>query len=1103
MLYLYQSNRLEYLAEMLCAVWGAQPLDDPFATEEVVVQSQGMRRFLSRFAARRLGVSANVRFSLPAGLAWRLMRQTLDNVPEQSPFAPEVMRWRLLALFDSPQFAADDFAAVRAKLEPYLANGALAAYQLAGQLADVFDHYQVYRPQWIEAWRKGHTLPHLHEDQLWQARLWQSLDDGTQTHRVVLWQQLLQQLGNAPLPQRMTVFGIATLAPMYLQLLLHLAQHCDIHIYALNPSMLYWGDVVEAQTILQQAGEPDLSRQGHPLLASLGKQGRDFFDALTQAQISAERDVFDETPASPSLLHTLQYHIQNQILPAEASNTWLSEHRDWLAQQNLVADTPLAQLCADTSIQIHSAHSPLRELHILKDRLLTLLHTHPDWQPHDIAVLTPDIAPYAPFIEAVFGGSADGIALPYSVSDVRLSRRQPLLYALEQALSLLAGRFEAEKLLPLLDNETVQRRFGITLDDLPLLHDTVAQLNIRWGADAEQRAEHGGQYNLFTWQQGLERLILGWVMPENGALWHGVSPWHAAPEQSAVLARFAALVRVLADTRRQWQTPATPAQWAQRLRDLCQALCLADDGDADALSQWEQALANWTTHADSAGFEQAIGSDTAVAHVRRFLGSQSDAGFLRGGITFCSMVPMRSLPFKAVCLLGLNDGQFPRNTSASPFDLIAKHPEKGDRARRDDDRYLFLEAILSAREVLYLSYVGRSVRSNDALAPSVLLYELADSVAALSGVPAGELMDKWVLQHPLQGFSPRYFDGTPRLHGSRSDYAAALNQIPTTAAPFLPDVPDDTPAVAPAAPVPQSRFLRFWRNPPRSYLKQHLDWQAPHSGEEWVSSEPFMPEQPHLLDQAYLHAREHGLPFDELADELGAQSLLPAGRLGTLAQHDFAARAAALDGEILRSPRLPEQNGVLNGAAGALAYRLPHCRQHGQIIAAADFVRSRQAKPSAADQIELLLTHLIYCAVLPDSLPEAQRHTHCISLFASITLPPLPQQQAQDALQQWLAAYHAGQHAPLPFFPRMSLRAAVKFYTDGQDWEKAQAKAAEVYHGGFRGFAQADYPEIKLLYGRDPDAEPPYRLPAFRRLVENLFAPLGECLSALNSEDEK
>ena len=139
MLYLYQSNRLEYLAEMLCAVWGAQPLDDPFATEEVVVQSQGMRRFLSRFAARRLGVSANVRFSLPAGLAWRLMRQTLDNVPEQSPFAPEVMRWRLFALFDSPQFATDDFAAVRAKLEPYLANGALAAYQLAGQLADVFD----------------------------------------------------------------------------------------------------------------------------------------------------------------------------------------------------------------------------------------------------------------------------------------------------------------------------------------------------------------------------------------------------------------------------------------------------------------------------------------------------------------------------------------------------------------------------------------------------------------------------------------------------------------------------------------------------------------------------------------------------------------------------------------------------------------------------------------------------------------------------------------------------------------------------------------------------------------------------------------------------
>ncbi|WP_027009674.1 exodeoxyribonuclease V subunit gamma [Conchiformibius kuhniae] len=1095
MLHLYQSNRLEYLAELMAAVTANDPLHNPLAAEEIVVQSQGMRRYLEHFLARKHGVAANLRFALPAGWTWRLMREHLDGVPELSPFAPDVLRWRLMRLFASAAFAEDAaFAALRGQLQPYLGNGAFAAYQLAGQLADVFDHYLVYRPDWIEAWREGRTVAGLHEDQLWQAQLWRQLDDGTQPHRVLLWQQLLARLGTGRLPQRLSVFGIATLAPMYLQLLLHVAEHADVYVFALNPSRGYWGDAVEAQTILRQAGEPDLSRQGHPLLASLGKQGRDFFDALAEAPLAADHAVFDDEAASPALLHTLQHHIQQQILPADASAQWLAEHGAWLAQRGTHAQGAVAQITADPSVEIHSAHSPLRELQILKDRILAWLDAHRDWQPHDIAVLTPDIAPYAPFVEGVFGGSADGRVLPYSLSDVRLSRRQTLLYALEQALSLLAGRFETDKLLPLLDNEAVQRRFAIGREDLPLLHDTVARLNIHWGADAAQRAEHGGGGGLFTWQQGLERLVLGWALPENGGLWHQMSAWHTAPDHTAVLARFAALVRLLSDTRRLWQTPATVAQWAERMRVLAQDLCEASAEDGDAAAQLAQALSDWTAQAACADFGQTVAIETACAHMRRFLGSQSDAGFLRGGITFCSMVPMRSLPFKAVCLLGLNDGQFPRNTKAVPFDLIAKHPQKGDRARRDDDRYLFLEALLGAREILYLSYVGRSIRTNDALAPSVLLYELADTVAALGGTTTAELLPHWVVQHPLQGFSPRYFNGTPRLAGSRSDYADALNRTPAPAAAFADACHDgETPDNGTVA---QADFVRFWRNPLRSYLKNRLDWQAPRHDAAWDAAEPFVPSQPRLLESAYVRAREQGRDFDRLADELAAQSLMPAGKLGELTRRDYAVRTAALDGTLLHSPPLPEQSGVWTGASGALAYRLPHCRQAGQILTADDLPRPHRQDGglSFADRIELLLYHLIYCA----AVDEAQA-SHYVSLSAPVALPPLDAAAARAALDVWLSAYRAGQNAPLPFFPRMSLRAAAKL----PDWAAAEAEAAKIYHGGYHGFAQADYPEVRLVYGRDPEAEPPYRLPAFRHLTENLFAPLQNCVAALCEQDDK
>ena len=244
--YLYQSNRLENLARVFTGLQKLMPPENPLAAEEIVVQSQGMRHFLNLHLAKELGVAANLKFSLPAGLTWRLMRECLPGLPELSPFAPEVMRWRLLDLFQSQAFqTAAEYAAARAALQSYLAGGQAAAYQLSGQLADIFDQYLVYRPQWISAWQQGRLLG-LGEDEIWQTELWRFLDDGSSNapHRVAMWQQLLAALSADKLPQRFFVFGIATMAPMYLQLLEAVASHCDVHIFALNPSSEYCGNVI-------------------------------------------------------------------------------------------------------------------------------------------------------------------------------------------------------------------------------------------------------------------------------------------------------------------------------------------------------------------------------------------------------------------------------------------------------------------------------------------------------------------------------------------------------------------------------------------------------------------------------------------------------------------------------------------------------------------------------------------------------------------------------------------------------------------------------------------------------------------------------------------
>ena len=730
-------------------------------------------------------------------------------------------------------------------------------------------------------------------------------------------------------------------------------------------------------------------------------------------------------------------------------------------------------------------------MQILKDKLLRILHEHPDWQPHDIAVLTPNIEPYSPFIEAVFGQAQGGAqALPYSVSDVKLSRRQPLLYALEQTLDLLESRFEVDKVLPLLESGLVLRRFGLTADDLPLLHDTIAELNVHWGLDGTMR---GAADNLFTWQQALERIVLGWMLPDDGSpLWQNVSAWYGDVNRLDVFGRFAAFIRTLSRLAAEWRKPAAAEEWTERCRDLVQSLFLPDADDQYALQQFEQALAKWQEETALAGFRGTLPQHTVIRHIRRFLGSESQAGFLRGGITFCSMVPMRSLPFKVICLLGLNDGDFPRNTKAAVFDLIAKHPQKGDRARRDDDRYLFLEAIISARDILYLSYVGRSIRNDDELAPSALVSELIDTIAAMTGRRSKELAEHWVEQHPLQPFSHRYFIAdkiSDDLFSTRQDYADALNRPREQARPFFSEALEEN---SPEPTVWQDDFIRFWKNPVKAWLQQTLGWREPYRDEAWESAEPFEPQRADKIAAAYLDARRHNQDFQETAVRLDAESLLPAGELGKLWQQNFQAAAKRIDGALLQSPKLPPFAYEIPFDGQTLQGSLSNLYQCGQV-----FYLDR--KPNAPQRIALLLEHLIFCAVgLAVGSSETETcQTHIVQPEETTIYPAIPSSQAQQMLQKWLTFFNLGQTRPLPFFAKTSL-AAAEAYGKKQSWEDALNKARTEYHGNKVSKGQKDYTEVALVFGNE-DTEP-VEGALFQRLVEELLIPLLDAVKEESSD---
>jgi len=742
-------------------------------------------------------------------LTWRLM-QLLPECVGQPGFEPVA------------DFLGDGDPARRLQLARRLAD-LFDQYQVyrSDWLADWSEHVDQLR-----ATTGGGRAAPVPTVQRWQPALWRALLQGLPAEeqaaaRPALHERFLRALaGPAParalpaLPRRVVLFGTTHIPHQTLEAIAALSTRCQVLMAVPNPCRYHWADLIDGRELLRAerrrhplragrdlAGVPlqELHAHGHPLLAAWGRQGRDFIrqlDAFDDVQAARQRfdvprvDLFDEAPAA-TLLQQVQAAIRD-LMP-------LAEHPRGAVQ------------ATDRSIVFHVAHSAQREVEILHDQLLHLFAQRPGearhdafaqaprgrqldlftpapepapgattaprerpLNPRDVVVMVPDIDAFAPAIRSVFGQHARGQArhIPWGIADLRSRGRQPVLVALEWLLRAPQKRFGASEIRDLLDVPAVARRFGIAPEDGPTLVAWIEGAGIRWGLNAAQRHGLGlgaaGEPN--TWAFGLRRMLLGYAAGElvEAGGFNGIEPYAEVAGLSAALAgALAELLQVLSAWWADAGAARTPVAWGVRLRGLVAEVFKAgDEDDRAVLAALDDGLAAWLQACEAAGFEQAV--DVAVVR-EAWLEAVDEPGasarFKAGGVTFCTLLPMRAIPFEVVCLLGMNEGDYPRRSPRSDFDLMAGPglARPGDRSRRDDDRQLMLDALLSARRVLYVSWAGRSVRDNQVQPPSVLVAQLRDYLAAGWG---SAVLEARTTQHPLQPFSRRYFEpGAARQQG--------------------------------------------------------------------------------------------------------------------------------------------------------------------------------------------------------------------------------------------------------------------------------------------------------------------------------------------------
>ncbi len=754
------SNRMEDLRKVAVQWVLKHPLA-PLENEVFMVQSNGMAQWLKLALAENdgCGISASVIFQLPARFLWQAYRALLgpENIPRESPYEREPLKWRLMRLLKdlSPE---NGFPAIARFLSSD--PDSLKRYQLACRLAELYDQYQVYRSDWLEDWslgrdqiRNAQKRPEpLILDQRWQAELWRLIqsdmpDSQRDTSRSRLHRQFLtaaQDLSERPLtlPRRVIIFGISTLPEQMLEALHALSGHVQILFFVHNPCRFYWGDILEEHPLKWFDQPPHASdsemfeivrqesthHEVNPLLASWGKQGRDYINLLRgYDKPEAYREKFGEIELFDDFARNHKAPLLHQVQQAILDLKPLPDpHRE---KHGISSE--------DRSLTFHLAYSRQREVEILQDQLLDLFKGNPELTPKDIIVMTPDIEVYTPHIESVFGNLSqqDPRFIPFAITDRPEKSGLALLHALEKLLHSPTSRMTQSDLLDLLQIPAFRHRFGVEEYDVQKLQLWIDGAGIRWGLNAEQRTAfdlpRGIEAN--TWQFGLSRMLLGYAVG-TGESWRDIEPYGEIGGLEAELV--GPLHRMVSLLEKHWRTlgtPGAPQDWYDRILELFNDFFLpTTSSDQLIRGLLEEILAAWRDTCVDSGLKEpitlAVVRDVLLSALRDQNMSQR---FLAGMVNFCTMMPMRAIPFEIVCLLGMNDGEYPRSTPPSDFDLMSTPGffRPGDRSRREDDRYLFLEALLSARRKLHISYIARNGVDNSERMPSVLVAQLRDYLA--------------------------------------------------------------------------------------------------------------------------------------------------------------------------------------------------------------------------------------------------------------------------------------------------------------------------------------------------------------------------------------
>jgi|GEM_PF-3459147 exodeoxyribonuclease V gamma subunit len=1055
MLHVYRAKHFKSLADQYFDVLSSMPRA-LFTKTSLVVVNNAVGQWLQQQQATREGISVNLELLTPDRFRWNLIKDAIPALESTHFFERDVLQFSILALLSDPEFY-QKFK----RLNDYLTNVTDADRMiLAGKFSDAFVRYQVYRPEWLSAWENNEPCE-LGVDEAWQMAMWQTLlGQSDSLYRSRLDDTLVEKLtsGAVTLPGAICFFGITHLPQTLLKFLPALSQQTNVHVFAFDASS---------------------DRNASPEIAHWHNTGLFTYQQLDHMKPTVHGSQKNET-AVDTALNALQAALT--------------------AQQPRYKDN-----AKDRSLLSVRCFSEMREIEALHDFLLDRFNNDSTLQPKDILVAIPNLETYAPFIRAVFGGSTPKI--DYVISDSLAASDSPLINGLLSLLTLPEWRFTREEVMVFLRNRLVQKKFELGEADIDQIEAWLDTAGVKWGIDGAHKAELGVPADDGnTWRSGLHQLLLGAALPRDLAtdlpLFNAVLPIDDLENTSALMfSRFMGFCDALFTWRDHLKSAHSIDVWQETLNGLLNDFFAEDDREAKTRETLRTVFEQSKTHADIAQLDTALSYKAMVALLADRTTASKGSAHITGAVKFTSMQTLAGLPFKQVCIVGMNYDSWPSQQSEPGFDLITKHPKPGDINSGEEKRYLTMQLILSAQDHLYMSYQGRNIHNNNDIPPSVILAELTD-LCRSHGFKLPEV------DHAMHSFSESNFQtadskelpqssaiqshsaqwlSVAKRVGRGDRVAEALFELSAASVP-LPEV------------IEFSQLLKFFSNPQVSFLKSALGVYIKDDSSEWDNFEPFdlanfadsrLREQVLAEHQrTSINANDEGetetvisAAATQAAQTMArASSILPLGVMGDVYFSNEAKQVASLL-ELAAAKHLPtdlsltslrvdlrvpidvELLQALDVAADGGDKKLSlvgvihgHFYEEGQLVMLPN-------KANYHTLMTLWLNHVALCATQHEGVGK---RTTVLALDAAFCFKAMSKEQAMAALSTWITAYSVGQVMPIPFIPKCSFAYANSDKDDDKRLQLAlTAWLPAEYAGGFPGVSEK--PAVQYLYrGTNP-----------------------------------